>query len=144
MPLGADHSNSLSTGAAAANASDGNHGVFVSADASAAAAAAAGTSHTSQLVNQQNASNNAKHAKRFSLLHAFVPSFVFVVATLVLSTVVVLESESALWAPVRGMPEMVSLRYQYYQPLKEFIMKQFLSTATGNGDGNTNGNKDDN
>lgn len=104
------------------------------ASASAGGVGAVGASggaavpHTSQqLVNQQNASNNAKHAKRFSLLHAFVPSFVFVVATLILSTVVVLESESEWWAPLRGLPEMVSLRYQYYQPLKEFIVKQFLN-----------------
>lgn len=137
MPLGADHSNSINPSSAAGAVSDGNnHAAFVSAES-----AVAGTSHTSQLVNQQNASNNAKHAKRFSLLHAFVPSFVFVVATLVLSTVVVLESESPLWAPVRGMPEMVSLRYQYYQPLKEFILKQFLNTAS-TATSNSNGNQD--
>lgn len=86
------------------------------------------SAQNSQLVNQQNESNSAKHqAKRFSIVHAFVPSFVFVVATLVVVTVVVLESESELWAPIRGWPEMISLRYQYYQPLKEFIIKQFLS-----------------
>lgn len=108
------------------SASPINSGGLIASSAAAASAAAAGHQNA-QLVNEQNASNNAKHAKRFSLLHAFVPSFVFVVATLVFSTVVVLESESEWWAPLRGLPEMVSLRYQYYQPLKEFIFKQFLN-----------------
>lgn len=87
------------------------------------------SSNNSAVVNQQNATNNAKNAKKFSLLHAFVPSFIFVVVTLILTTIFILESESEIIAPIRSLPEMISLRYQYYQPLKEFFLKRYISNT---------------
>lgn len=64
---------------------------------------------------------HAKSIKKFSLLHTFIPSFIFVILSLTISTVLVLETDSEIFAPIRNWPEMNSLRYQYYQPLKEFI-----------------------
>ncbi|KFB38033.1 AGAP008811-PA-like protein [Anopheles sinensis] len=77
------------------------------------------------IIQQQNASNSAKTAKKFSLIQAFVPSFLFVVVVLVVSAIYVLETDSELFAPLRNWPEMICLRYQYYQPLKEFLAKKF-------------------
>lgn len=80
-------------------------------------------SNNAAVVNQQNASNSAKNAKKFSILNAFVPSFLFVIVVLVISTIFVLESDSDLFASFKNLPEMISLKYQYYQPLKKFIVK---------------------
>ncbi|XP_061402411.1 FERM domain-containing protein 3-like, partial [Musca vetustissima] len=38
--------------------------------------------------------------------------------------ILVIESKSNLLQKVRNLPEMVSLRYQYYQPLKEYILSK--------------------
>lgn len=64
---------------------------------------------------------HAKSTKKFSLLHTFIPSFIFVILAMTVSAVFVLETDSEFFAPIRNWPEMNSLRYQYYQPLKEFL-----------------------
>ncbi|XP_065084267.1 FERM domain-containing protein 5 isoform X2 [Ochlerotatus camptorhynchus] len=81
--------------------------------------------NNSALIQQQNASNSAKNAKKFSLIQAFVPSFFFVVAVLAVSAVYILESDSEVFSSMKNLPEMICLRYQYYQPLKEFLAKKF-------------------
>ncbi|EAA10322.4 AGAP008811-PA [Anopheles gambiae str. PEST] len=83
------------------------------------------TNHAASIIQQQNASNSAKNAKKFSLLQAFVPSFLFVVVVLIVSAIYILETDTELFAPLRNWPEMICLRYQYYQPLKEFLAKKF-------------------
>lgn len=85
------------------------------------------TSNNSAVVNQQNASNNAKTSKKFSIIHAFVPSFIFVVIMLAVTTIFILESESEMFTSLKNWPEMISLRYQYYQPIKEFFTKKIQS-----------------
>lgn len=67
---------------------------------------------------------HAKSTKKFSLLHTFIPSFIFVILAMTVSAVFVLETDSEFFAPIRNWPEMNSLRYQYYQPLKEFIVSK--------------------
>lgn len=64
---------------------------------------------------------HAKSTKKFSLLHTFIPSFIFVILAMTISAIFVLETDSEFFAPIRNWPEMNSLKYQYYQPLKEFI-----------------------
>lgn len=67
-------------------------------------------------------SGSAKSSKKFSLLHTFIPSFIFVILAMTISAIFVLETDSEVFAPIRNWPEMNSLKYQYYQPLKEFIV----------------------
>ncbi len=86
----------------------------------------ASSNNSAAVINQQNATNNAKTAKRFSILHAFVPSFIFVVIALVVLTIFILESESEVVSPIRDLPEMKILKYQYYQPLKDVFAKLFI------------------
>lgn len=85
------------------------------------------SNNSAAVINQQNATNNAKTAKRFSILHAFVPSFIFVVIALVVLTIFILESESEMVSPIRDLPEMKILKYQYYQPLKDIFAKFFIN-----------------
>jgi hypothetical protein len=51
----------------------------------------------------------------------FVPSFLCVVLSLALATVLVLESDCEVLGTVRRWPEMVVLRRDYYEPVKEFL-----------------------
>lgn len=76
------------------------------------------------MANQQNAINSAKNMKKFSILHAFIPSFIFVIVVLVIGTVWVLESESDNFVTFKNLPEMMSLNYQYYQPAKNFLLRR--------------------
>lgn len=68
--------------------------------------------------------NSAKVVRKFHFISAFIPSFVFVVIAMTISAIVVLESDSDLFEQIRNLPEMISLRYQYYQPLKDYILKK--------------------
>ncbi|XP_058818907.1 FERM domain-containing protein 5 isoform X1 [Topomyia yanbarensis] len=81
--------------------------------------------NNSAIIQQQNASNSAKNVKKFSIIQAFVPSFIFVVVMLAVSAVYILESDSEMFSSMKNWPEMICLRYQYYQPLKEFLAKKF-------------------
>lgn len=85
------------------------------------------TSNNSAVVNQQNATNNAKNFKKFSIINAFIPSFIFVVIFLIVFAIFVLETDSEVFVKLKNLPEMILLKYQYYQPLKEFVLKKLES-----------------
>ncbi|XP_031624575.1 FERM domain-containing protein 5 [Contarinia nasturtii] len=83
------------------------------------------TSSSTAMANQQNAINSAKkNMKKFSILHAFIPSFIFVIVVLAIMTVFILESESDNFVTFKNLPEMMSLNYQYYQPFKDFLLRR--------------------
>lgn len=82
------------------------------------------SSNNSAVVNQQNATNSAKNIKKFSLINAFIPSFIFVVIFLIIFTIFILETESEVFIKLKTLPEMICLKHQYYQPLKEFVFKK--------------------
>lgn len=82
------------------------------------------SSSSTAMANQQNAINSAKNMKKFSILHAFIPSFIFVIVVLVIGTVWILESESDNFVTFKNLPEMMSLNYQYYQPFKNFLLRR--------------------
>lgn len=62
----------------------------------------------------------------FSLLRAFVPSFVFVWISLAVLTLLVFETDWAPLRPLKRKPELVSLRHHYYTPLKEYLRKKVI------------------
>lgn len=82
------------------------------------------TSNNSAVVNQQNATNSAKHLKKFSIINAFIPSFIFVVIFLILFTIYILETESELFLKLKNLPEMLHLKRDYYLPVKEFFLSK--------------------
>lgn len=69
--------------------------------------------------------NCAKGVRRFHFIGAFIPSFVFVVIAMTVAAIIIIESDSELFGRIRNMPEMINLRYQYYQPLKEYFLQKF-------------------
>ncbi|KAH8329299.1 hypothetical protein KR074_007358 [Drosophila pseudoananassae] len=66
-----------------------------------------------------------KKFRKFHLLHAFVPSVIFVAFAMAGTAVFIMESESEAFEQLRNSPEMLCLRYQYYQPLKDFVFEKF-------------------
>lgn len=86
-------------------------------------------------VLQQNAANNAKSgggARRFSLVHVFVPSFVLMLTLLFLAAIYIIESDPESFKGIKEWPEMISLRYQYYEPAKKFFA-ELVSQQLGKG-----------
>lgn len=77
------------------------------------------------MANQQNAINNAKNIKKFSIIHAFIPSLIFVLIVLIATTIFILESESDYFVTFKNLPEIMNLKYQYYQPFKDFFLRLF-------------------
>lgn len=82
------------------------------------------TSNNSAVVNQQNATNSARNFKKFSIINAFIPSFIFVVIVLILFTIFILETESEIFLKLKNLPEMMCLKRDYYQPIKEFVISK--------------------
>jgi FERM domain-containing protein 3/5 len=74
-----------------------------------------------------NNNSDGKSLRKFSLLHTFIPSFIIVILAMSISAIFILESESEIFAPIRNWPEMNSLRFQYYEPLKEFLASKIGS-----------------
>lgn len=64
---------------------------------------------------------------KFNLLKAFIPSLAFVVIFVATLTVVMLETDCELFGSLRNLPEMISLRYQYYEPFKQYLRNKFTS-----------------
>lgn len=50
-------------------------------------------------------------------------------------TIFILESESDMVSPIRDLPEMKILKYQYYQPLKDVFAKFFINQQWVSDDG---------
>lgn len=86
--------------------------------------------HHHQHANNSNSATMAHHphamktAKKFSIIHAFIPSFLFVIVVLIVATIFIFESESDIFVKLKNLPEMMNLKYQYYQPLKDFLLKR--------------------
>ncbi|XP_017776951.1 PREDICTED: FERM domain-containing protein 5 isoform X2 [Nicrophorus vespilloides] len=64
--------------------------------------------------------------RKFNVVKAFVPSFAIVTVFLLISTIVLLETDSEFFTTIRNLPEINSLRYQVYEPLKQYL-RQILS-----------------
>ncbi|VVC95237.1 unnamed protein product [Leptidea sinapis] len=62
----------------------------------------------------------------FSLIRAFVPSFLFVWLSLALVALLLFETDWSLLRSLRRKPEIVSLRHHYYAPLKEYLKKKIV------------------
>lgn len=84
--------------------------------------------HTSTAkVMEENAANSAKSgsgsgsARRLSLVHVFVPSFVTMLILLFVAAIFIIESDPGSFKSVKEWPEMISLRYHYYEPAKNFL-----------------------
>lgn len=67
---------------------------------------------------------SAKTVRKFHFMNAFIPSFVFVVFIMMISAVIVLEFDLDLFVHIRNLPEMISLRYQYYEPMKAYLLQK--------------------
>ncbi|ALC39263.1 CG5022 [Drosophila busckii] len=80
--------------------------------------------HLGKFSRTHHNSNSGKSLRKFHLLHAFIPSVIFVIIAMAGTAVLIMESELDVFERVRNSPEMLSLRYQYYQPLKEFVLEK--------------------
>lgn len=67
-------------------------------------------------------------SKSFSLLRVFVPSFLLTALSLILIVIIVLETDYEVLGALRRLPEMVTLRRLYYEPIKEYFKSKFSST----------------
>lgn len=76
--------------------------------------------------NHTIATIQPSYNRRFNLLRTFVPSFLFVCITLLLIIVLVFETDWLALRLIKRKPEMVSLHYHYYGPLKEYFKKKLL------------------
>lgn len=122
-PSALDGGNATVSGAFVTAASDGNH-----------------HHNNATTVLQQNAANNAKSGgggggsgRRFSLVSVFVPSFIVMLTLLFGAAIFVIESDPESFKTVKQWPEIIALRYQYYEPAKKFV-RELVGRGSGVGE----------
>lgn len=60
-------------------------------------------------------------SRKFNVARAFVPSLIFVLILIAFLTIIMLETDCELFGSLRSIPEIISLRYQYYEPMKQYF-----------------------
>lgn len=75
----------------------------------------------------QNSYKNVQKSRKFNIIRAFIPSFVIVTTCVILATIVMLETDSEFFGTLRNIPEMISLKHNFYEPLKQYFRNK-LST----------------
>ncbi|KAJ8934885.1 hypothetical protein NQ314_013165 [Rhamnusium bicolor] len=68
-----------------------------------------------------NIQSNTKKCKKFNVIGAFVPTLIIVTILVLIATVIMLETDCELFSSLRNIPEMVTLRYQVYEPMKQYF-----------------------
>lgn len=76
------------------------------------------------LVNSNQSNRITQRNRKFQLFRAFIPSFVIITLFLAVATVIMLETDCELFGSLRNLPEMISLRYQIYEPLKRYLKEK--------------------
>lgn len=66
-------------------------------------------------------------ARKHNRMRAFVPTFVAVTAIILILTVVVFEADIEFLGRIQNIPEVISLKYHFYEPIKQFFKKKFLN-----------------
>lgn len=101
---------------------EGNNGpnhAFVSASSlSAHRSQPQGQNQTSAV---QGDASKSTAGRKHSLIRVFIPSFVSVLLFLFVAAIMIFESDSNSFLAVKNWPEMLCLRYQYYEPLKSYF-----------------------
>lgn len=62
----------------------------------------------------------------FRFSRVFIVTFILVVLTLVIFSVIVFETDVAYLDTIKSSREMVLLRVQYYEPMKKYLFKNIL------------------
>ncbi|XP_018578109.1 FERM domain-containing protein 5 isoform X2 [Anoplophora glabripennis] len=65
--------------------------------------------------------NNTKKCKKFNVIGAFIPTVVLVTVFVLMATIILLETDYELFNTFRNIPEMVALKYQVYEPVKQYF-----------------------
>lgn len=63
--------------------------------------------------------------KKFNVFKTFVPTFLAVTAVTFVVTVVVLECDIEIFRSLKSIPELVSLKYHFYEPVKQYLKEKF-------------------
>lgn len=66
-------------------------------------------------------------ARKFNMMKTFVPTCIAISVFLLLVTVVIFETDLECLGRIQKIPEVISLKYHFYEPIKQYIKKKFLS-----------------
>lgn len=75
-----------------------------------------------------NSSTKITYSSReFSVIKVFIPSLIFVLLFVTSLIIIMLETDCELFGSLRNIPEILSLRYHYYKPWKQYFLKNISS-----------------
>lgn len=70
---------------------------------------------------------STQSSQKFSIVKVFIPSLIFVLIFIGFLTIVMLETDCELFGSLRNIPEMIYLRYHFYEPWKQYFRKKIVS-----------------
>lgn len=74
-----------------------------------------------------NRQKSSQKCQKFNIIKAFIPTFLLVTIVICVAVVVILETESEVFGSVKSSPEIIYLKYQFYEPIKRFFKNKVSS-----------------
>lgn len=62
-----------------------------------------------------------KKSKKFNIVRTFIPTFIIVTILIVIGFILMLETDIGVLVSLKNIPEMTSLRYHFYEPIKQYF-----------------------
>lgn len=66
-------------------------------------------------------------ARKFNMIKTFVPTCIAVTVFTLILIVIILETDIEYLRRIQSIPEVVSLKYHFYEPVKQYIKKKVLN-----------------
>lgn len=70
--------------------------------------------------------NTTKKNKKFNIIKAFIPTLCIVTIIIFISTIIILETDIELLNNIKNIPEIISLKYHVYEPIKQYLRNKIL------------------
>ncbi|KAL3289458.1 hypothetical protein HHI36_022882 [Cryptolaemus montrouzieri] len=70
---------------------------------------------------------NIKKIKKYYVIRRLVPVSIMVIVLIIIATIIICETDLSILVGVKDIPEFISLRYQFYEPLKQYFKSKIAS-----------------
>lgn len=77
--------------------------------------------------SSHHVSTNLKKIKKYYVIKRLIPISIVVIVFVVITTIVICETDVANLGGFKDIPEVISLRYQFYEPIKQYFKSKISS-----------------
>lgn len=70
---------------------------------------------------------NIKKIKKYYVIKRLIPFSIVVIVFVIITTIVICETDIVNLGILKDIPEMISLRYQFYEPIKQYFKRKIYN-----------------